>query len=195
MFGFIGCIQKSVLLPAQQRVIAEIDMFEGNSGSLMRNTHVDGSSAAASTTPVADLRHISVASLRLDQRHKGFKVEGTVFCKATRQVAVQVLLEDVKNTSHAVKISMYNLVPASARMSQVRHLLPEGTKLAIKDPYYKVFLDGTSGIRVDNPADVVFVARVDEESFPDEAAGFEHNKTKGNKAFRSAPAVATQDNT
>ena len=54
MFGLIGCIQKSVLLPAQQRVIAEMDMFEGNSGSLMRNTHVDGSSAAASTLLICD---------------------------------------------------------------------------------------------------------------------------------------------
>ena len=186
MFGLMGCIQKSLLLPAQQRVVAELDEIEGTSKFLMRNTHLDASSAAASTTPFANLRHISVASLRVGERHKGSRVEGTVCCKATKYTAVQVLLEDVENTTHAVKVSMYNLVPASARMSQVRRLLPEGTKLAIKDPYYKAFLDGTSGIRVDNPADVVFLGKPDEEICPDEAAGFEDTKTKGNKAFRSA---------
>ena len=108
MFGLLGCIQKSILLPAQQRTVAEIDEIERTSSMIFRNTHVDRTSAAGSTTPFGTLRHIPIADLQLDQRHQGCKVEGIVCCKATRQTAVQILLEDAKNTSHAVKVSMYN---------------------------------------------------------------------------------------
>lgn len=187
MFDLLGCIQKSLLLPAQQRIVAEIDKIEQQSPFLMRNSYVDKTSARASSTPYANLRHIPVAALQLDQRHKGFRVEGVVCCKATRQVAVQVLLEDVSNSSHAVKVSMYNLLPTSTQMKDVRRLLPEGTKLAIKEPYYKPFVDGTSGIRVDNPADVVFLTEPG-QSDPitiNEDVGFDQMKAQGNQAFRS----------
>ena len=190
MFGLLGCIQKSLLLPAQQKMVAEVDKMEQQSPDLfmMRNSHVDRTSARASCTPFAKLRHIPVAALQLDQQHKGCRVEGTVCCKATRHVAVQVLMEDAITSSHAVKVSMYNLMPTSAPMKDVRRLLPEGTKLAIKEPYYKVFLDGTSGIRVDNPADVVlFTESVESEpsSTLKTHAGFDQLKAEGNQAFRS----------
>lgn len=185
MFGMVGCILKSVLLPAQERRVAEMDEIERPSPTMfMRNSHVDNTSARSCTTPFAKLRHIHVADLRLGQRHKGCRVEGTVCCKAIRFTAVQVLLEDTKNASHAVKVSLYNLMPASTKLAEVRRLLPEGTRLAVKEPYYKAFLDGTSGIRVDNPADIVFVTDSAQSAASVEDRDFDQIKAQGNQAFR-----------
>lgn len=36
-------------------------------------------------------------------------------------------------------------------------LFPVGSRLAIKEPYFKRYADGTCGLRVDNPSDVVFL--------------------------------------
>lgn len=36
-------------------------------------------------------------------------------------------------------------------------LFPVGCRLAIKEPYFKRYADGTCGLRVDNPSDVVFL--------------------------------------
>lgn len=143
MFGLVGRIQKSLLLPAQQTLIADLERFERPGGTpdghgfVMRNSHVDRTSSRASSTTFAKSQHIPVAALQLHRRHTGCRVEGTVCCKAFRQVAVQVLLEDAMDSSHAVKVSMYNLIPTSAKLSAVHQLLPEGTKLAIRDPTTK----------------------------------------------------------
>lgn len=178
------------MLPAQQRLVADMDEFERQAGSqdgfLISNSFVDRTSARVSSASFAMLKHIPVAALQLGERHGGSRVEGVVCCKATRQVAVQVLLEDALNSSRAVKVSMYNLMPTSTKMTDVRRRLPEGTKLAIRDPYYKVFMDGSSGIRVDNPADVIFLTKViqSDPSTTIEDGNFDQMKAKGNQAFR-----------
>ena len=185
-----GCIEKNVLLPARERVVARLDELETQSKeSLTRNSYVDKTTAQASSNTLANLHHIPIAALRLGQRHTGCMVQRTVCCKATRQVAVHVLLEDVKNSSHAVSVSMYNLMPTTTMLTEVRRLLPEGTKLAIKDPYYKLLLDGTSGIRVDNPADVVFLREAVLENKVIEQADFDLVKAQGNQAFRSVQSA------
>ena len=192
MMDSVDCIQKRLLLPAQQSLIAHMERFEQQSRTpngqecRMRNTHVDRTSARASSTAFAKSQHIPVAALQLGQRHTGSRVEGTVCCKAVRQVAVQILLEDAMDSSHAVKVSLYNLLPTSAKMTAVHQLLPEGTKLAIRDPYYKIFMDGTSGIRVDNPADVVFLTKATSPNLPTAVkdTDFDEMKAQGNQAFR-----------
>lgn len=102
------------------------------------------------------------------------------------------MLEDVNDGSHAVKVSLYNLLPGSAKLSEVRQLLPEGTKLAIREPYYKVFLDGTSGIRVDNPADVVFLKNTSDPSQSSQDDDFDQIKAQGNQAFRSVCSTSNK---
>lgn len=75
-------------------------------------------------------------------------------------------------------------MPEDARVSQVRCLLPEGTRIAIKAPYYKVYLDGTSGIRVDNPADVMFVTDAQQSSLSTEVISSGDDCAQGKQAFR-----------
>lgn len=154
----------------------------------MQSSDVDRTSAQASCKPYPKLRHIAIAELQLDHRHTGSKVEGTTCYKAARHIAIQVLLRDDKNASHAIKVSLYNLVPSSAKMKEVRQLLPDGTKLAILEPYYKTFADGSSGIRVDNPADVVFLTDTVKPSQSIADADFDGTKAQGTLAFRSVNA-------
>lgn len=55
---------------------------------------------------------------------------------------------------------MYNIpsLPATtttmADLRKAQELFPEGQPLAVIEPFFKLMLDGTYGIRVDNPAEV-----------------------------------------
>ena len=141
-----GCIDKEVLLPHCQDIVAATDTldriseFSNRTTAAVQDTVVDLNALHASKERFSNLRLISIADLRLHKRHGGRRFEGVVCCPATRRNAVQLLLEDVQNASHAIKVSLYNLVPDRARVSQVRCLLPEGTRIAIKAPYYIVYL-------------------------------------------------------
>lgn len=42
-------------------------------------------------------------------------------------------------------------------------LFPLGSRLAVKEPYFKQYLDGTCGLRVDNPQDIVFLPPASED--------------------------------
>ena len=182
-----GCLDKKLLLADH---LSRLEIFEqmekratadGSSSFFERTSVVDPVASKASTTPFGKLRHISVAHLELGRRNKGCRIEGAVCCVPFRGTAIEfVLAEDERK---AVKVSAYNLLPVSAPTAQVRRLLPVGTRLAVKEPYYKSFRDGTSGIRVDNPADIVFL--VDSER-DDVSSNFDVMKERGNTAFRSA---------
>ena len=167
MFGLLGCIQKSVLLPAQQNMVADLEKFQKDAAFMMRKTHLDKTSARACTKALSTLQHIPVAELELGEHHKDARVEGLVCCKA-------------------VKVSLYNFVPSRTNIRDIRRLLPEGTRLAIKEPYYKPFLDGSSGIRVDNPADVVFMTDTLQTPEDSQRVNFDELKALGNQAYRSA---------
>lgn len=187
MLRMFGCIQKNVLLPAQQGLVAAMEKFDTNSKKRrpsQRNTDVDPTAARALSAPFAHLNHIAVAELRLDHRHKGSRVEGIVCCKAIRLAGIQILLEDAKNSSHAVRVGVHNLLPASARLTQVRQLLPEGAKIAILEPYCKTLMDGTSGIQVDNPADIVLQTYATQQDRSAADNDFSDNKAQGDEAYR-----------
>ena len=122
-----------------------------------------------------------MADLQLGRRNQGCRIEGTVCCVPFRSTAIELLLSE--DTAKAVILRAYNLLPVSASMAEVRRLLPVGTRLTVKEPYYKSFADGSSGIRVDNPADIVFLQDNDQY---DKSLSFDVMKERGNAAFRSA---------
>ena len=79
---------------------------------------------------------------------------------------------------------LYNQSPADATVPQVQSRWPNGTKLAVKAPYYKVFRDGTSGIRVDNPADVVVLHKEEGRQSTACQTSFDTLSNQGKEAFR-----------
>lgn len=146
-----------------------------------RTTFIDLTASAASETPFGRLKVISLEQVRLGRRHIGCRVEGNVCGVPLRGTAIELLLSALDDKEKAVKVSAYNLLPVSAPMAQVRGLLPTGTRLTIKEPYYKSFRDGSSGIRVDNPAEIVFL---DDNHQDDESLSFDDIKKRGNAAFK-----------
>eukprot|EP00798_Chlamydomonas_sp_ICE-L_P029347 gene29347-12432_t len=117
--------------------------------------------------PIADLLPIRVATLEPNTTHRQRVLRGTIAVKKpTVAAAAGTLLQD--EDGNLVKLWLYNLVPmshsgetdAGARRQNweaALSMLPQGQALAIIEPFYKVMSDGSLGIRVDNPAEVIFL--------------------------------------
>lgn len=60
----------------------------------------------------------------------------------------------------SLQVHVYNIPSLAAvtttlaDLHKAQELLPEGQALAVIEPFFKLMLDGTYGVRVDNPADV-----------------------------------------
>ena len=184
-----GCIEKRVLLADHHARLADWEPFERDmlsgrwAGSKV--SHFDHRAAAASKATLRSLRPCCFADLRLDHRHTGCSIEGTVISRPIRFTAIRVLLVDASNSEKAIVVSLYNFLPVAASIKEVRQTFPEGTRLAIKAPYYKTYQDGTSGIRVDHPADVVFLPQPEKAPLLAQPASFDGNKACADTAFRS----------
>ncbi|KAJ7514791.1 hypothetical protein O6H91_23G059200 [Diphasiastrum complanatum] len=98
---------------------------------------------------------ILMSELKLGHIHRGSILYGTLCARAFKMTSVMTLLED--DAGHAIKLAIYNAVPSASRSSQVEVLFPEGSKVAIKEPYFKRYKDCTVGLRVDHPRNVVFL--------------------------------------
>lgn len=184
------CLDKNALLDDHKCKVAKLkeEQRAAAAGQVYFQDITSHADPAACTLPYGMLKPVNLDQLQLEHRHKGCRIQGTVCCEPIRSTAIQLLLMDAVDDSKAVKVRVYNLLPSNAPMAEVRALLPEGTRLAIKEPYYKTYDgDGSSGIRVDNPADVVFLqARSDQELVTDKkkAMTFDEIKAAGNAAFR-----------
>jgi hypothetical protein len=64
-----------------------------------------------------------------------------------------------------IQVHIYNvpsLPPFGTTLEYLKSaqaLFPEGQALAVLEPFYKLMLDGTYGVRVDNPAEVSVTQR------------------------------------
>ncbi|KAL3132993.1 hypothetical protein ABBQ38_006902 [Trebouxia sp. C0009 RCD-2024] len=192
------CLDKNALLDDHKCKVAKLkeEQRAAAAGQVYFQDITSHADPAACTLPYGMLKPVNLDQLQLEHRHKGCRIQGTVCCEPIRSTAIQLLLMDAVDDSKAVKVRVYNLLPSNAPMAEVRALLPEGTRLAIKEPYYKTYDgDGSSGIRVDNPADVVFLqARSDQELVTDKkkAMTFDEIKAAGNAAFRSSNYTLAQ---
>lgn len=67
--------------------------------------------------------------------------------------SIQALVRDVEGA--VIKLALYNFLHATARCLDAERVIPPGCTIVIKEPYVKCQLDGSIGIRVDNPCNVV----------------------------------------
>jgi tetratricopeptide (TPR) repeat protein len=58
-----------------------------------------------------------------------------------------------------VPLYLYNYLSPDSRCADAQGLLPEGSRLVIKEPYLKCFNSGCLGLRCDNPTNVVVTSR------------------------------------
>ena len=102
-----------------------------------------------STTPAAQLTPMLISDLRLETHHTGRVLVLRAFGHPQRMTGVQNAVED--ENGNVDRIGLYNF---DTSLTPER-ILGRGAVIAVKEPYYKVTVDGGYTIRVDHPSDVV----------------------------------------
>lgn len=165
---------------------AGVDQAASNGMFVVRQT-VIGYPYPPCTTPLADLTPITIDELRLEEHHIGRVLFARVFGSPYRLQAVQGAIVDA--AGNVDRVAVYNF-EIGLKPEQV---LPKHAILAIKQPYYKVTLDGGVIIRVDHPSDLLVLSEFDARApselrsrFPgmdlEDALSW---KARGNQAFKN----------
>eukprot|EP00928_Gymnodinium_smaydae_P064518 TRINITY_DN4781_c0_g2_i1.p1 TRINITY_DN4781_c0_g2~~TRINITY_DN4781_c0_g2_i1.p1 ORF type:complete len:1099 (+),score=169.66 TRINITY_DN4781_c0_g2_i1:31-3297(+) len=101
---------------------------------------------------VRQLKSMSIADMSVGKVHK----QHVLYCRTVTRCmyfqSVAVLVED--GHGDLVNLQVYN-APRVKTIWDAQAWLPEGTSLAIVEPFFKLRADGTKGIRVDHPAELV----------------------------------------
>jgi len=119
------------------------------------NEDPNGATSASRKSPEA-LKPIYIRGLEpfLGRPAYGHVLLITLIHAPCQQVAIQMLVEDGEGT--AINMSLYNVVPNTGKCSpDLLKVFPVGTRLAIKDPYLKIYTSGMPGLRVDHIGNVL----------------------------------------
>lgn len=176
--------EKQTLLQLHDLLARQVRKAESRYNSVLPSFSSDprasGSGGAASSVPYERLNPIPFTELQAGEVHRGRVVYGTLCAEAYRMCAITTLLED--DNGLAVRLAIYNAAPFQA---DIKKLYPMGTKVAVKEPYFKIANDGGLIIRVDNPANVVKL--MIHKGKPTESLlhlDVEDVRKEGNKCFR-----------
>lgn len=149
----------------------------------MRTTFI-GEAYPPSIEPISSLTPILLRDLKLEIHHRGRVLIVKTFCEPIRVSSFQNAVEDVQGDVD--RLSVYNLPPASP----IDKVLPKGTIVAVKEPYFKATADGGVMVRVDHPSDFVLLEPRDSlvpsewRRAPKAATTGSELKEKGNAAFK-----------
>ncbi|KAI5258834.1 hypothetical protein E4T42_00485 [Aureobasidium subglaciale] len=155
--------------------------FRPVAGSAARPVPADA--YTPSYLPLAHLIKISLKDLQCETHHHGRFLLLRVFCQPFRKLAITAAVED--ETEDVDKMSLYH-TKDSLRAFEI---LPEGSVITIKEPFYKMEDNGAYTIRVDHPSDMGFLDPHN-EMYPEEwkdPEDFQMTalewKLEGNQAF------------
>ncbi|KAH7305602.1 hypothetical protein B0I35DRAFT_361996 [Stachybotrys elegans] len=112
----------------------------------------------ACVRPIEHLKPLAISKMRLETHHRGFRTLLRVCTPPDRMTAVMAIVEDEDGT--AVLLQLYHQ-PAES-LGSASHILKPGDILLLKEPYFKRALDGSYGVRVDHPCDIVTLSATDE---------------------------------
>ena len=111
----------------------------------------------------ARLIPIGIEEMVVNTTHHGRFLRGTLIVKPLVMRSVQTILED--ESSEIVNVSVYSKkldhLPMHEKWEYAKQTYSRGLKVMIIEPFYKVAMDGSLMVRVDNPNDIVVI-----ESFP-----------------------------
>jgi len=83
----------------------------------------------------------------------GCYIEGKLITEASVSTGVTTFMED--ETGQYMMIGLYNVIPEHQSRNEVAATkFPFGTRIRIAEPFYKTFMDGNVGVRVDAPSDL-----------------------------------------
>ncbi|KAL7577550.1 hypothetical protein ACA910_015080 [Epithemia clementina (nom. ined.)] len=123
------------------------------------NTHDAVSKTTGAVIPgLSSLTPITVAELDVDRTHRGRALFATVVTPCIVMNSAMTLLDD--ENGEIVNLAVYNYRKAEKK-------LKVGRKIAIVEPFFKLRSDGTTGIRVDNFAEIILDADLADFRFVD----------------------------
>ena len=103
-----------------------------------------------SNTAFSKLHQIYVRDLKLFTTAKGKYLEGHLITDPFVMTGITTYLEDDKGDF--VQLALYNMLTSETNKMQIAELeFPRGLTLKISEPFYKIYRDGTRGIRIDSP--------------------------------------------
>lgn len=119
--------------------------------------HGSSLSAENGTLDWSKFQKITISDLKLFESCKGCVLEGTLVTDSfTPIVGTSTLLEDERG--NVIKITLYNFLPSGVSGDDAnalgKQMLPKGSRVKIAEPFYKIFRDGSRGIRVDDPNEI-----------------------------------------
>ena len=119
--------------------------------------------------PLASLKPIAVSELRPGKTHNGRVLRGTLLVPPLAQAGLMTLLRD--DAGDVTKLALYGALPPVSfgellgeRARAAARLLPEGARVGVAEPFFKLLADGTYGVRVDNPQELTVMVPRDTKS-------------------------------
>ncbi|KAH0350844.1 SET domain-containing protein, partial [Aureobasidium melanogenum] len=99
--------------------------------------------------PLAQLKKIFLKDLKFETHHRGSFLLLRVFCQPFRKAAVMAAVED--ETGDVDRVALFHTKEALRAFEVV----PEGSVVSVKEPFYHLEEDGRYVLRVDHPSDMV----------------------------------------
>lgn len=154
-----------------------------STGHHQLNTTLTGEAYPPCIQPIRSLEPILLQDLLLETHHRGKVLFLKTFCAPVCMTSIQNAVEDI--AGDVDRLSIYNL-PSRTPLDKV---LPQGAVVAIKEPFYKMTVDGGVTIRVDHPSDFILLETSDDlvpsewRHQPQTQPTAAELKEKGNDAF------------
>ena len=155
------------MMPREQAVQNHMQALQ----ALQRSTHHTGyvdcfgeagkPLSLAAPPALASLQPVAVAELQPGHTHRGCVLRGRLIVPPLALRGLVTLLED--DAGGVVKLVVYNLLPpggdlsAAQRERTAARVLPKHARLAVLEPLF-ILLDGTYGVRVDDPRELAMSA-------------------------------------
>jgi tetratricopeptide (TPR) repeat protein len=143
----------------------------------------------------SSMRKIMVNGLKLYDDNKGRYLEGKLLVDPfTPRVGCTTILED--SHGDTILLALYNFLPDGLHGEEsvpvASAKIPKGCTVRIACPFMKVFLDGSRGIRIDDPNEVSVISRDGTASTNEESAMTEA-KSLGNSLVQKKKFNAASD--
>jgi len=127
------------------------DLRTGRGGMVLQ-TYSDVRKRDSKSLKLSELTIISASALEPNRIHK----RKVLFCRVVvRCMVMNSLATLVEADGQILNLQLYKAHGVKT-IWEGQAWLPEGSTIATVEPFYKIRTDGTLGIRVDNPKDVIF---------------------------------------
>jgi tetratricopeptide (TPR) repeat protein len=134
--------------PEEQIALFNQSVDEGETQTTLYSSTCDFTrkQARGASDQLSSLCPISLSELEVSKTHRGCVVYCKIVTRVLHLVSVNVLVQDETDIK---ELAIYGNVDSKA--------LQVGRNIAIKEPFYKMRMDGTEGIRIDDPeGDFIF---------------------------------------